>query len=62
MSEFTFGFVSGVMSLLVVSALLVALMMVFISAGKREYDEEPEEQPDIRLTTIKSEHIRSIGQ
>ena len=61
MTEFWLGYVAGL-----VSCILPFMIIAFFTVGGFADDEryrdhrDPEEQPDIRLTTIKSEYVRSI--
>lgn len=60
-TEFWLGYIAGL-----VSCILPFMIIAFFTVGgfaddKRGRDLiDHEEQPDIRLTTIKSEHVRSI--
>lgn len=61
MTEFWLGYASGILS-----CILPFLLIAFFSVGGLADDDryrdhiDSEEQPDIRLTKIKSEYIRSI--
>lgn len=54
MTEFWVGFLAGVIGSV---APIIAWMIFYVGARLNEL-EHPEEQPDIRLTKIKSEHVR----
>lgn len=56
MSEFTFGFICGVFA--VTAAALVASTAVILATRPKSRYTEPLDQPDIRLTTIRSEYMR----
>lgn len=61
MTEFWLGYVVGVLSC-ALPLLVIAFFKVGGLADDRRYRDytDYEEQPDIRLTKIKSEHVRSI--
>lgn len=52
---FLLGFVVGI-----ALALLFAVLMSFVVVGARHEDPDPEEQPDIHLTKIKSNYVRTF--
>lgn len=56
MSEFAFGFICGAASIIFTS--LVGSSLFFLLINRVADEEEPIEQPDIRLTKVKSEYIR----
>lgn len=60
MSEFMFGFVCGALAILGASLVLSFLAMMFAEVGARE-DDHPIDQPDIRLTKIKSDYVRTFN-
>jgi hypothetical protein len=57
MSEFFLGFIAGLVSC---GFALITFSLCYVGAKADREFEHDVEQPDIRLTKIKSEHIRSI--
>lgn len=58
MNDFLFGFTCGAISLAGLSIVVSLFAMIFSKVEKEDY---PEEQPDIRLTKIKSDYVRSYN-
>lgn len=53
--DIIFAYFAGMLTML-----MFGIMFSFFDAGARHDERHAEEQPDIRLTKIKSEHVRSI--
>jgi hypothetical protein len=57
MSEFMLGYTAGI-GTSIVAALLIYMLVSTIRICEKD-EPEPEQQNDIRLTKIKSEHVRA---
>jgi hypothetical protein len=58
-TEFWMGYIVGALSCAIPLMLLAFFKVGGFADDERYRDYQEEEQPDIRLTTIKSEHVRS---